>query len=326
MALPFQVIFLGTGVSTAIPSIRHVLDMDDNGKIKCPVCSDAYTQPGSKNRRNNVSIAIAFNSRKDGQRKCVMIDAGKTMRDAVTSQFPKHNIHTVNALLITHGHADAILGLDDLRDLQQSQRVRVPDPADPENTVFGFRILSGPLPIYLTEETNKTVCDVFPYLTNPPKFLDEATNVLERRVACIRLCPVPDTCTLDIDTLPVHCFPTYHGGTYVSLGFHIGTIPGDFVYISDVKIIPAETMTYLKSLPRIKTFVIDCLDREGIWSHLGLEEAIAICQELNPETVYFTGMCCGLGLHEEVEAELQARGLTNYFLAYDGLTLDFAGV
>jgi phosphoribosyl 1,2-cyclic phosphodiesterase len=316
---PFQVLFLGSGVSTAIPTIRHVLDFNEPGTYQCPVCLDAVSTPRSKNKRNNVSIAVIFGE--GNTKKCIMVDAGKTMRDACISQLPKFKVKQVNALLITHGHADAMLGLDDIRDLQQSERIKVPDPVDPNVSVYGFRILSGPMPIYMTEDTCDVVRNVFPYLTNPPKYLDEANNVIERRVALINLQPIPDRSSLRIEGMSVECFPTYHGGTYVSLGFTFGA-PGQFVYISDVKIIPEESMAFLKSLPRIKTFVLDCLDHNGIWSHLGLHEAISICKEINPETVYFTGMCCSLGLHDEVEAELRSMGITNIFLAYDGLVLD----
>jgi len=292
--------------------------MNMDGKPQCDVCKDALLVPNSKNRRNNVSIAVIY---EDGtQRKCIMVDAGKTLRHACLEQLPKVGIHSVTSLLLTHGHADAILGLDDLRDLQQSERVEVCDPFDNSLTVHGFRILSGPLPIYATDETIETVKSVFPYLTCPPKFLDEENNVIERRVACIRLHPIPDRCRRVIDGIPVEIFPVYHGGTYISLGFNFGD-PGQFVYISDVKVIPEESMAYLRSIPHIKILVLDCLDREGIWSHVGLEEAISICKELAPEYVYFTGMCCSLGLHDEIELELQSKGLTNYFLAYDGLHL-----
>lgn len=53
-------------------------------------------------------------------------------------------------------------------------------------------------------------------------------------------------------------FPVLHGGSYISLGFSIGK-EGEFVYISDVKAIPPETMAYLKSLPKINTLVLDSL-------------------------------------------------------------------
>ena len=94
------------------------------------------------------------------------------------------------------------------------------------------------------------------------------------------------------------------------------------MYISDVKVIPASTLAYLQSIQQIKILILDALDRDGIFSHLGLEEALAIVQLLCPTTTYLTGMSCGMGMHDETEAMLQARGLHNVFLAYDGMVLD----
>ena len=36
-------------------------------------------------------------------------------------QFPKEGISSVKALLLTHDHADATFGMDDLRDLQKRE-------------------------------------------------------------------------------------------------------------------------------------------------------------------------------------------------------------
>lgn len=72
-------------------------------------------------RRNNVSCAIIKRrkSTPPGESpRCVLIDCGKTFREVILNLFPKHGLKEVGALLLTHGHADAILGMDDLRDLQ----------------------------------------------------------------------------------------------------------------------------------------------------------------------------------------------------------------
>ena len=37
---------------------------------------------------------------------------GKTFREASVRWFPEHNVQTVDSILLTHGHADAIFGLD----------------------------------------------------------------------------------------------------------------------------------------------------------------------------------------------------------------------
>eukprot|EP00600_Ochromonadales_sp_CCMP1393_P007756 CAMPEP_0174960630 /NCGR_PEP_ID=MMETSP0004_2-20121128/3805_1 /TAXON_ID=420556 /ORGANISM="Ochromonas sp., Strain CCMP1393" /LENGTH=283 /DNA_ID=CAMNT_0016209013 /DNA_START=20 /DNA_END=871 /DNA_ORIENTATION=+ len=268
----FDIVFLGTGVSTAVPNLAHILNA---GSKPCAVCSDAMHVSGSRNKRNNVSLAVLFDDNK-GKQKCVVVDVGKTMRDACMTQLPKVGVKEVSGIIITHGHADAIFGLDDVRDLQKSVPVKVSSPSG--ESITGFRIESGAIPIFLNQDTMDTVSKAFGYLTGTPAFLDEANNILERRVA-----------------------------------FSFGR-EGEFVYISDVN------LKYLQEIPRIKVFVIDVLNQSGIFSHMGLDEALDVIALLKPEMAYFVGMSCSLGLHEEVEAKL-ATLAPNTHLAYDGLVL-----
>ena len=299
---------------------------------------------------------------------------------------PQHGIAEINAIFLTHGHADAVLGLDDVRDLQRSEPVTLPNPnmlSQPKTSpvdcqccqpplvgaaeppadaglfcqvcggattsaaedfkgeekksdrqppaaaaaakapaLTGFKVLSGSMPIYLHQETMDVVSRQFGYLTGAPEFLDEALGVLARRVALIQFTVIEQNANINIFGLSVRTFPVYHGGTYVSLGFDIGN--GEFVYISDVKIIPEPTMMYLRSIPQINTLVLDALNRDGIYVHMGLEEALAVAADLKPKRVYFTGMACDMGFHADVEAELtrmSSDGIERH-LAYDGLALD----
>lgn len=309
----FGVLFLGTGVSTAVPNLQHVINT--NG-VKCKVCHDALNAT-SKNRRNNVSIGLVFKD-ETGTQKCVVVDVGKTMRDACLRMLPLHGINEVAGIILTHGHADAIFGLDDVRDLQISKAISV-SGSDGESVV-GFKVMSGALPVYLNQETMTTVSSVFSYLTLPPAFLDAANNVIERRVALLDFNVVESNSEFTVAGLPVRSFPVYHGGNYVSLGFSIGKA-GEFVYISDVSTIPDETMDYLKSLPRIKVFVIDALSPVGIFAHMGVNDALAVVKILQPEKVYFVGMSCSVGMHDEMNAKL-AETMPNVQLAYDGLFLE----
>ena len=357
----FKIIFMGTGVSTAVPNLGHIL------ADSCDVCRDAHTRPESKNKRNNVSIAIVFSSMaashtkgdvilEEGRvfkEKCVLIDFGKTMRESCLSLLPRHGIKEVAAIVLTHGHADAILGLDDVRDLQIQKAITISNPAevaaslscqccvgdvpvqfcqvcpstdetltlkDPKSTVTGFQVISGPMPVYLHQETMDIVSRTFAYLTQSPDFLDKESCLLSRRIALLKFIIIEQDDDFNICGLPIRSFPVYHGGSYVSLGFSIGKA-GEFVYISDVKIIPELTMAYLCSIPRINTLVVDALNRDGVWSHMGLEEALSLVEKLKPSVAYFTGMSCQMGTHMDIEAELARRAPMTH-LAYDGLVLD----
>ena len=80
---------------------------------------------------------------------CAQVDAGKTMREQCMRLLPRHGIRNLDALLITHAHADAIHGLDDIRDFQQQ----------------GTRHLAlPPLPVYVTNTTFSDIRQRFGYL------------------------------------------------------------------------------------------------------------------------------------------------------------------
>ena len=129
---PMDLIFLGTGVSTAIPVMGHL--------SKGCACHDAINTPGSRNMRNNVSILLRrgpsaeaaaavgappenslhnadWQNRRAAVETNILFDCGKTFRAAYFNVLAKLGVSVINALLLTHEHADAAAGLDDLRDL-----------------------------------------------------------------------------------------------------------------------------------------------------------------------------------------------------------------
>jgi hypothetical protein len=60
---------------------------------------------------------------------------------------------------------------------------------------------------------------------------------------------------------------------------------------------------------------------------MGLVEAMEVVRTLAPETVYFVGMSCGIGLHEEAEAHLMKKyadilAVTKAHFAFDGQRID----
>jgi hypothetical protein len=140
----FDLTFLGTGVSHSIPKLDHALD-----PAVCAVCQDAAAGGVlSKNRRNNISACLRFyttlSTQSSGQKPApdasAIIDVGKTFRDSILSWFGMLNVTHLDSVLISHKHADAIGGLDDLRDMQ-AMKVSV-DPLSGLSTFAPDRALN----------------------------------------------------------------------------------------------------------------------------------------------------------------------------------------
>ena len=86
-----EVVFLGTGTSQGVPMIA----------CDCAVC----TSPDPRNRRTRSSIHVTMGDLH------VQVDATPEFR----LQCVRENIRQLDVFILTHGHADHITGMDDLR-------------------------------------------------------------------------------------------------------------------------------------------------------------------------------------------------------------------
>jgi phosphoribosyl 1,2-cyclic phosphate phosphodiesterase len=84
---------LGTGTSTGVPSIG----------CACETC----TSDDPRDQRLRVSVLVEH----DGQ--TVLVDTSSDFRQQALRQ----KLHHLDAVLVTHCHADHIFGLDDIRPL-----------------------------------------------------------------------------------------------------------------------------------------------------------------------------------------------------------------
>eukprot|EP00927_Polykrikos_kofoidii_P054509 TRINITY_DN48921_c0_g1_i1.p1 TRINITY_DN48921_c0_g1~~TRINITY_DN48921_c0_g1_i1.p1 ORF type:complete len:408 (-),score=59.08 TRINITY_DN48921_c0_g1_i1:58-1281(-) len=328
----FDMTVLGSGVSTAVPALNHVLRRKCGNPTTAvrhsdglTVCEEAFSNPESKNRRFNVSLLLRFAPLGGGRVMKIMVDAGKTMRQAALASFPQLGVDSIDALLLTHGHADAILGMDDLRDLQEIEKVLE------DGQLIGYQPAegSGPIRVVSNKDTLQRVREVFPYLCSPVEFVRD--GVMLRRTVWLEFEELQeDNTSISIAGLPVRVFPVWHGGTYVSLGFAFGTKVGGghpVVYISDVKDVPPETMAWLEQVSNagLDLLIVDALSRESHTTHFSLSDALAFVRKLRPHRALLVGMqSCSIGDHDEVNAELaglQASEGLDVQLAYDGMQI-----
>lgn len=148
-------IIVGSGSSASTPKMGCALNND----LTCAACNDAATVgPTSKNHRLNPSAVLQFNAPTspeplddavvDAEASAedpmkfdvnVLIDCGKTFRESVFKVLIPHNVRSVDAVLLTHFHADATLGLDDLREFTSATHA-IQILSD-QNTVTAMRVV-----------------------------------------------------------------------------------------------------------------------------------------------------------------------------------------
>ncbi|KAA3482084.1 Beta-lactamase-like protein [Gossypium australe] len=313
-----EIIFIGTGTSEGIPRVSCLTDPVK----KCLVCSKA-AEPGNINRRRNTSLLIRY-GRPSG--RCnILIDAGKFFYHSALQWFPDFGIRTIDAVIITHSHADAIGGLDDLRDWTNNVQPNIS--------------------IYVAERDFEVMKKTHYYLVDTSVIIPGAAvsklqfNIIQEEPFIVH----------DLQITPL---PVWHGRGYRSLGFRFG----DICYISDVSDIPEETYPLLenceililvislyidmhaqeftsKFINALSGYLIESIykmlsqdalrpDRSSS-THFGLPRALEEVRKIKPKRTLFTGMM-HLMDHEKVseylENLMETEGL-DVQLSYDGLRI-----
>jgi phosphoribosyl 1,2-cyclic phosphate phosphodiesterase len=264
MTNPAELVFLGTGTSMGVPTLG----------CHCAVCRS--TDP--HNNRMRASIALKFHE--GSIQRTVLIDTGPDFR----TQALRFGINTVDAVLYTHGHADHILGFDDLRPLTFGK---------PTHT-----------PLYADDSTATIIERIFDYT-----FRKTGRYPTSARVDLHRLSSDPGT------TLPLFgaCFervPVIHGRNTIA-GYRFGSA----AYLTDMSDIPEASFDSLRDLDIV---VLDALRREPHPSHSHLDKSVAIAQRIGARRTYFTHISHDLD-HGPTGENLPA----GIYMAHDGLTLNF---
>mmetsp|Transcript_10436 Transcript_10436/g.18792 ORF Transcript_10436/g.18792 Transcript_10436/m.18792 type:complete len:355 (-) Transcript_10436:9-1073(-) len=307
-----RIVFTGTGNSTGIPLPHCLLGMKDDPECVVSQLAMRGSPDRNRNYRGNPALLIQHRSA-TGRLSNIQIDVGKTFRESTLRWYPRFGVDHLEAVIITHDHADAFMGLDDLRTVQQ-----LPRETKIGEMAFAREVIP-PLPVFVSERHMSKVQSTFPYLV-PQENADD----VPRFTAKLAWTTMEDfkafSCPSGLEVLPV---PVFHGGTYTCQAFVFGK-SDRVAYVSDVTEVPDKTMEVLQESP-IALLVTDTLllDKKHP-AHFGLEDAIDLARKLRPKKTLLVGMS-GSVEHHTVNAQLkrlQAEEGLDIQLAYDGQSLE----
>jgi phosphoribosyl 1,2-cyclic phosphate phosphodiesterase len=220
-----ELTFLGTGTSNGIPMIG----------CHCAVCTSA----DPRDRRGRTSAVV-----RDGPRTYLIDTATELRLQAIAA-----GLDRIDAVLMTHSHADHTGGFDDLRRFNELQHQHIPVYADKSTAAM------------LRERFAYAFTDQFPFYGGKPDLIlqtiDGPFELFGREV------------------IPI---PVQHGRIPV-IGFRFG----DLAYVTDAKEIPATSLELLRELD---VLVLNALRERPHPTHLSLGEAVAIVDELRPRAAY----------------------------------------
>lgn len=239
----------------------------------CAVC----TSGDSHDKRLRPSVAIGWKDA-GGAARIVVIDTGPDFRQQALAA----GITQVDAVLYTHGHADHVLGMDDLRPF----------------SFAAFHRSGEPIPLYAGAETSAVLERMFDYTFAP--------NATYPNRAKVRLTPLEERNAIHgADFLRV---PLLHGQMEVS-GFRFGNA----AYLTDVSAIPESSFALLENLD---VLVLSALRHAPHPSHATLAQALAWAGRIGARQTWLTHISHDLG-HEATNRALP-EGVR---MAYDGLSV-----
>lgn len=194
-------------------------------------------------------------------------------------QMLRAQVKTLEAVVFTHEHKDHIAGLDDVRAYNYSMHQ--------DMRIFG------------NERVEEALKRDFHYAFTDTKY----PGVPQLDFQQI------GTDAFELDGIQWQPIEVMHFKLPV-LGFRVG----DLTYITDAKTISEGEKEKIRGS---KTLVINALRPQEHISHLNLQQALDLIDELEVETAYLTHLSHLMGLHADLSPQLPSH----VFAAYDGLQI-----
>ncbi len=231
-----------------------------------------------KNRRRRCAIMVEQEG-PDGPTR-LLVDAGADLREQLIGA----RVHWLDAVLLTHPHADHIHGLDDLRPLTMA--------------------MSRMIDLYLDDPTWNAVGRRFDYLFETPPGSNYPPLLIPRRIEPgAAFSPAGPGGAVRVEP-----FRLNHGDMD-ALGFRFGAC----AYTPDLKYVPPESAPFLENLD---LWIVDALRYRAHPSHLSVGETLELIARFKPRRAVLTN------LHTDLDYEaLRGKLPENIEPAYDGMLL-----
>lgn len=235
-----------------------------------------------RNQRSRCSVLLRYRAESAQADTAALIDTSPDLRTQLLASGIRH----LDAVLLSHFHADQCHGIDDVRPLALTQRAQVP--------------------VYMDEATAEVILQRFHYCfkgnAGYPPILDPRIDLAAgKSVIVAGRGGDLEILALDLDH-----------GTCRSLGFRVGP----FAYCNDVVEIPEASFALLDG---VETLVVDALRYTPHPTHAHVEKALEWIDQINPKAAILTNMHVDLDYDE-----LDRRTPDHVKPAFDGLELDIA--